>query len=77
MSGMTLSEAQEQLALWLKASTAVASSQSYTIQTENNSRSLTRTDAKEIRAQIVFWDTQVKRLSRGGLRLHRIALHDD
>jgi prepilin-type processing-associated H-X9-DG protein len=77
MAGVTLAEAQEQLAFWLKASKAVASSQSYTIHTENSSRSLTRAEAEEIRAQIIFWDGHVKRLSRGGLRVHRITIDDD
>lgn len=67
MVGITLAEAQEQLMAWLKASQAVASSQSYTIASETSSRSLTRADAQEIRAQILFWNAQVKKLSRGGI----------
>lgn len=63
MAGITLAQAQAQLDAWLAASTNVATSQSYTIDTGNGSRTLTRADAAEIRSQIKFWDGQVKRLS--------------
>jgi hypothetical protein len=77
MSGITLAQAQEQLALWLEASKAVASSQSYTIATESSSRTLTRAEAKEIREQITFWDAKVKRLSQGWLNTYKVILNDD
>jgi len=63
MAGITLLQAETQLALWLAADTAVATSQSYNM----GGRSLTRANANEIRENIVFWDKQVKRLSRGGI----------
>jgi hypothetical protein len=72
MAGITLADAQAQLTAWLAASTAVASNQSYTI----GSRSLTRADAREIREQIKFWDSQVKRLADsagGGIRVRGIT----
>lgn len=59
MAGITLAQAEAQLALWIAADTSVATGQSYTI----GGRSLTRADAREIRENIVFWDSQVKRLS--------------
>jgi len=65
MAGITLAQAEEQLTAWLDASKAVANGQSYTIA----GRSLTRADAKEIRENIKFWDAQVKRLSRKGIRI--------
>jgi len=65
MAGITLTQAEAQLALWMAADTAVATGQAYTV----GGRSLTRADAKEIRNNIVFWDAQVKRLSRGGIRV--------
>jgi hypothetical protein len=74
MSGLTLMEAQAQLATWLVASTAVSHSQSYTLATESGSRSLTRADAAEIRQHIRFWDKQVRRLSRGGLRTQGVSI---
>ena len=62
MARTTLAQAESQLALWVAASSAVATGQSYTI----GNRSLTRANAKEIRENIVFWNKQVKRLTRGG-----------
>lgn len=59
MAGITLAQAQTQLDLWIAADTAVATGQSYTI----GGRSLTRADAAEIRNNIIFWDSQVQRLS--------------
>lgn len=66
MAGITLAQAEEQLSTWMAANLAVASGQSYTI----GNRSLTRANAAEIREQIVFWDNQIKRLSRGGIRIY-------
>ena len=65
MAGITLSDAESQLAVWIAASTAVASGQSYSIA----GRSLNRANASEIRQNIEFWDRQCKRLSRGGIRV--------
>lgn len=67
MAGISLTDAQAQLDLWMAANTAVASGQEYSI----GSRSLKRTDAAEIREQIQFWDAKVKELSRGttGMRI--------
>lgn len=66
MAGITLAQAQAQLDAWLAASTAVASSQSYEIDTGNGSRKLTRADAMEIRQQIIFWEQRVKSLTAIG-----------
>ncbi len=62
MAGVTLVQAQAQLDAWIAASTAVASSQSYSIA----GRSLTRADAQEIRTQIDYWDSKVKELTAIG-----------
>jgi hypothetical protein len=59
MSGITLTEAEAQLALWIAASSAVASGQSYSIK----DRSLSRVDAQEIRNQIDYWQSWVERLT--------------
>ena len=61
MAGITLAIAQAHLDAWLAASLAAANNQSYTI----NERSLTRADAKEIREQIMLWNTLVKQLTAG------------
>lgn len=59
MAGITLNQAEEQLAAWLAASSAVANNQSYTIA----GRSMTRANASEIRENIDYWDGKVKKLS--------------
>lgn len=63
MAGITLAQAEAQLATWLAASTAVASGQAYQINTGGGNRALTRADAKEIREQIKFWNNFVNELS--------------
>jgi hypothetical protein len=67
MAGITLTQAEAKLTLWMAANDAVAGGQEYTI----GSRSLKRTDAAEIREQIQFWDAKVKELTRGttGMRI--------
>lgn len=63
MAGITLEQAEAQLALWLTASERVAAKQSYSI----NGRSLTLADLRDINEQIRFWDNQVKILARSTL----------
>ena len=65
MAGITLEQAEAKLSTWMDADDKVASGQSYSIA----GRSLTRADAAEISNKIEFWDRQVKRLSRGGIRV--------
>ncbi|MBP1064840.1 hypothetical protein JOE51_006307 [Bradyrhizobium japonicum] len=62
-----LADAQAQLAAWLAASAAVASSQSYEIETGNGRRKLQRADAAEIRQQIEFWDARVTPVTQTSL----------
>lgn len=64
MAGITLEHAEAQLALWIAADTAVASSQSYEI----NGRKLTRADATAIRENITFWNSWVQKLDRSTRR---------
>lgn len=58
MAGITAAQADEQLALWLAASTAVAAGQSYSIA----GRTLTRVDATEIRNMIDYWNAKATTL---------------
>lgn len=76
MAGITLEQAEAQLSAWLSASAAVAQGQSYTISTESGSRSLSRANAREIMSQIKYWDTQVKRLTRGGINVRGVTISD-
>lgn len=69
MAGITLAQAEAQLAIWLAADAAVASGQSYTI----GNRSLTRANASEISKKIEYWDKKVRQLSRGGLRFYNVV----
>ncbi|HEY4775650.1 MAG TPA: DUF6148 family protein [Xanthobacteraceae bacterium] len=61
-AGVTLAEAQAQLAFWLAESLKL-SSQSYETSTGDMSRRLTRADAAEVRENIKFWDAKVKELT--------------
>lgn len=72
MAGITLAQAEAQLAAWIAASTAVASGQSYSIA----GRSLTRVDAGEIRSTIDYWDGKVRSLTAAasGRRRTRYAV---
>ncbi|MFT6659711.1 DUF6148 family protein [Maritalea sp.] len=63
MAGITLQQAETNLAKWVEASEKVAESQSYTIQVDGSSRSLTRANAAWIQKQIEFWDKKVRQLS--------------
>lgn len=70
MSGITLAQAQAQLAIWLAADTAVASGQSFT---SVSGKALTRANSAEIRKNIDYWDAKVKELSNasstGGMKI--------
>lgn len=69
MAGITLADAEAKLTEYLSAETKVLSGQSYTI----NGRSMTRADLAEIQSGIDAWDSRVKRLSRGGLRMTQVT----
>jgi hypothetical protein len=69
MAGITLAQAEEQLAIWLDAMTAVANGQSITA----GGRTYTQVDARAIRENITFWEQKVKRLSRGGFRVRGVT----
>lgn len=74
MAGITLAQAEAQLAAWLAASSAVAAGQSYSIK----DRSLSRVDAAEIRQQIDYWQGWVNTLTRRatGRRRTRYAVNE-
>ena len=69
MAGITLDQAEAQLASWLAASTAVASNQSYSIA----GRSYTRADAQYLESMITFWDRRVNKLTRGGIPVRGVT----
>jgi hypothetical protein len=61
MAGITLAQAETQLAAYLAAETAVLSGQSYEI----NGRKLTRADLEGIQLGISTWNARVVSLSVG------------
>ncbi len=68
MAGITAAKAEEMLALFLDAATKVAANQQWTYQ----GRIYTRANLAEIQSSIEFWDTQCKRLARGGIRVRGV-----
>lgn len=62
MAGLTLSDAEAQLALYLTAEQKVLTGQEYTI----GSRRLKRADLAEIRNGISYWQAKVQQFSNGG-----------
>lgn len=69
MAGISLTQAQTKLDSWIAAEAAVADSQSYNIA----GRSLTRANLAEIGDRVEYWDRQVKRLTRGGIRVRGVT----
>lgn len=61
MSSWTLPEAKGYLQVWVNASLAVATGQSYTI----GRRALTRANLSEIKKMIDFWRSEIARLESG------------
>jgi hypothetical protein len=71
MAGITLAQAEAQLALWLTASEKVAKGQSYTI----GDRSLTRADAGRIQSMIDFWDKKCQELAGSTNTARKITVY--
>ena len=65
LAGITLDQAETQLAAWLAASLAIATNQSYSIA----GRSYTRADAQYVESMVTLWDRRVNSWSRGGIRV--------
>ena len=63
MAGITLAQAEAKLTLWMAAMDKIAVGQSYNIA----GRALTRANLDEVQRQVEYWDSQVKRLTRGGI----------
>lgn len=59
MAGITLEQAETQLALWLEADTALSKGQSYSV----GGRSVSRA---ETQVKIEYWDRRVKELTIAG-----------
>lgn len=68
MAGITLAQAEAQLAAYLAAETAVLSGQSYEIA----NRRLTRADLATIQEGIKIWSTRVDTLSASSIGTGRV-----
>ena len=66
MAGIDLAKAQQMLDLWLGAETALATSQSYEITIEGNTRKLTRASLADVSKQVAIWNSRVISLSTRG-----------
>ncbi len=64
MAGITIEKAQAMVDLWVAAEEAIATSQSYTIQTDGSSRTLTRADLKEVGERLAYWQGKLASLKR-------------
>lgn len=74
MAGITLAQAQAQLDAWLAASLAVATGQSYEIDTGTGRRKLTRADAAEVREMVKHWQSMVQQLTPSTFRRTRYVV---
>lgn len=70
MAGITLAQAETQLAAYLAAETAVLTGQSYEIA----GRTLRRADLEQIRLGILAWDARVKALTSAATGRTRVRL---
>jgi hypothetical protein len=65
MAGITLAQAEEQLAAWLAASVAIAKGQSYSFSAGDQHYALTRANSAEVKTQVEFWNRKVQELTAG------------
>lgn len=65
-AGITLEQAQAQLALWLAADAKIAAGQEYEIQEGGSSRRLKRADAAVVTEKIRYWQGLVQQLTPSG-----------
>lgn len=69
---LTLTQAQTALDAWIAADLAVAKGQSYSM----NGRTLTLSNAKEIREQIQYWERRVSAFEQVTQQNQQAALAD-
>lgn len=72
-NGITLAEAKAGLAAWLAADAAVSQGQEYRINFGGTDRLLRRADAAMIADRVSFWETKVRRLATGGIRVRGVT----
>lgn len=77
MAGITLAQAEAKLSAWLDAEDRIQEAQSYTVSVRTSSRTVQRATLSQIREQVEYWDRQVKRLSRGGIRVRGATIANE
>lgn len=73
MAGITLAQAETQLALWLTADAALIDGQEFELNINGVLRRVRLTDAALISRNIDMWDKRCKQLTRGGISVRRGA----
>lgn len=73
MAGITLAQATTALSESMTARTKILNGQAYSV----GGRSLTRADLRAVNEDIKFWNAEVKRLTRGGMRVRTIETDTD
>ena len=74
MAGITLSEASSNLAALQTAyNDLIGGVSSYSISTTGGSRTLTKRDLSELREEITYWNSEVKKLTRGGITIRGVT----
>jgi hypothetical protein len=74
MAGITLAQAEAQLALYLAAEAAVLAGQSYRIQTLQGERELRRANLAEIQEGIKTWNERALTLGTTSLGRNRVIV---
>lgn len=73
MVDISQAHAETRLQAWLDAEATLTTVGSYSISTGSSSRTLTKRDLPEIRAQIDYWYRLANRAERGGLKVSRVV----
>lgn len=74
MAGITLEQAEAKLTTWMAAMDKIAVGQSYSMSSGGSSHTLTRANLAEVQKQVEYWDKQVQRLTRGGIRVRGVTI---
>jgi hypothetical protein len=63
MAGITIEQAQAQLALYLEAEAKILAGQAWELDTPGGRKKLTRADLAAVQSGITIWDDRVKQLT--------------
>lgn len=74
MAGITLAQAQAKLDAAMDALEKAMVAQNYSISSGSSARSLTRAPIDSLQRQVDVWNSEVKRLSRGGMAVRGVTI---